>query len=142
MQAVNFEEALEHILSRETRYERGAYLFLRDALDHTHKILGKADKDVMNHVTGPELLQGIKDYAVQQFGPMAMMVLEQWGVHRCEDWGEIVFIMVEHGVLRKTEQDSREDFKGGYDFFEAFRRPFLPAVPPAASPMRAAESQA
>jgi uncharacterized repeat protein (TIGR04138 family) len=55
---------------------------------------------------------------------MAMTVLEEWGVRRCEDWGEIVFIMIEHSLLAKTETDRRQDFAGGYDFFEAFRQPF------------------
>src|SRR5688572_30377562 len=129
MQAVNFEEALERILEQDSRYHRHAYLFLREALDHTHKMLGKADKEGIHHVSGQELLAGIREYASQQFGPMAMMVLSEWGVHRCEDWGEIVFVMVEHKLLAKTDKDSRDDFKNGYDFHEAFRQPFCPATP-------------
>jgi uncharacterized repeat protein (TIGR04138 family) len=142
MQAVNFEEALERILERDTRYHHHAYLFLREALDHTHKLLGKADKDVIHHVSGRELLTGIREYALQQFGPMAMMVLAEWGINRCEDWGEIVFIMVEHNLLAKTEQDSLNDFKGSYDFFEAFRQPFLPSQPKTVEPLPEAKSQA
>jgi len=134
MQAVNFEEALERILTGDARYHRHAYLFLREALDHTHKMLGKAEKDIIHHVTPQELLDGIREYALQQFGPMAITVLEEWGVRSCEDWGEIVFSMIENSLLAKTEQDKREDFKGRYDFFEAFRRPFAP------SPAKCAES--
>jgi len=134
MQAVNFEEALERILKRDARYHRHAYLFLREALDHTHKMLGKAERDVIHHVTPQELLDGIREYALQQFGPMAITVLEEWGVRSCEDWGEIVFSMIENSLLAKTEQDKREDFKGRYDFFEAFRQPFAP------SPAKCAES--
>ncbi|HMJ64768.1 MAG TPA: Minf_1886 family protein [Candidatus Binatia bacterium] len=124
MQAINFEETLERILQSDSRYHRNAYLFLREGLDHTHKKLGKDGKDVIQHVTGQELLAGLREYALQQFGPMAMMVLDEWGVRRCEDWGEIVFIMIEHSLLAKTDTDSREDFAGGYDFFEALRQPF------------------
>jgi hypothetical protein len=69
MQEVNFEEGLERILASDTRYRRGAYVFLREALDHTHKMLGKADSDVIHHVTGGQLLEGIRQYAAQQFGP-------------------------------------------------------------------------
>ena len=80
----------------------------------------------VRHVTGQQLLAGIRQHALAQFGPMAATVLNEWGVHRCEDFGEIVFNLVENGVLAKTEQDSRADFQGGYDFDEAFRKPFLP----------------
>ena len=57
---------------------------------------------------------------------MAQTILEEWGVRSCEDFGELVFNMVEHSILAKTEQDRREDFKSGYDFYDAFRKPFLP----------------
>jgi uncharacterized repeat protein (TIGR04138 family) len=129
MQALNFEEALERIVESDPRFHRQAYFFLREALEHTHKMLGKADKGVVHHVTPQQLLDGIREYALQQFGPMAMMVLEEWGVRSCEDWGTIVFWMIEHNLLARSEQDKREDFKGHYDFFQAFRQPFCPATP-------------
>jgi uncharacterized repeat protein (TIGR04138 family) len=87
----------------------------------------------MRHVSGQELLGGIRDYALAQFGPMTQMVFEEWGIKRCEDFGEIVFNMVEIGLLGKTEKDSREDFANGYDFDDAFRKPFRPASRIAAS---------
>ena len=100
---------------------------MREALDHTQKRTGKAPaQDEVCHVSGQELLDGIRDYALQQFGPMTLSVLEAWGIQRCEDFGEIVFNMVETRLLAKTEHDSRDDFKSGYDFHEAFRKPFLP----------------
>jgi uncharacterized repeat protein (TIGR04138 family) len=126
-EAVPFDETLEKILQLDLRYHREAYLFVREALDHTHKMIAKGRKENIRHVTGQELLAGIREFALQQFGPMTMMVFSEWGVHSCEDFGEIVFNMVEHRLLKKTEQDSRADFKGGYDFTEAFRQPFLPA---------------
>jgi len=127
MQAVNFEEVVELIVAHEPRYHRDAYHFVREALDHTQKSVAKPKKGEIHHVTGQELLNGIRDYALQQFGPMAVTVLEEWGVKRCEDFGELVFNMVESGLLAKTDNDSREDFKGGYDFHDVFRKPFLPA---------------
>jgi uncharacterized repeat protein (TIGR04138 family) len=126
MQEPNFDQVLESILASDRRYQREAYLFLREALDFTQKKVAKDNKNAVRHVSGQELLEGIRDFALAQFGPMAMMVLEEWGVRRGEDFGEIVFNLVEHGLLSKTEQDSREDFKGAYDFFQAFRQPFLP----------------
>ncbi|PYK99589.1 MAG: hypothetical protein DME19_08150 [Verrucomicrobia bacterium] len=132
MQAPSFEEAVGQIASKDPRYPGDAYFFVREALDHTQKMVGKVPKkNEVRHVSGQELLDGIREYALQLFGPMTLTVLEEWGIKRCEDFGEIVFNMVETRLLAKTEHDSREDFKRGYDFHEAFRKPFLPsrAVP-------------
>ena len=134
MQAVNFEELIEPILAKDPRYHRQAYLFLREALDHTQTTVSKPKKGEIRHVSGQELLGGIREYALEQFGPMALTVLEEWGIRRCEDFGEIVFNMVEHGLLAKTDKDSRDDFKPGYCFREAFQQPFLPAARKNTSP--------
>jgi uncharacterized repeat protein (TIGR04138 family) len=126
MQEVTLEEVLEQILAKDARYSRDAYFFVKDALDHTQKLVLKSGQGKLRHVTGQELLGGIRDYALGQFGPMTMTVFEEWGVRSCGDFGEIVFNMVENSLLAKTEHDSREDFKDGYDFADAFRKPFLP----------------
>jgi|SRR5438034_1852669 len=127
MQPVNFEEELEKILAKDSRYHRDAYLFVREALDHTQKMIGKpAKKNEIRHVTGQQLLAGIKDYALSQYGPMTLMLLQEWGIRSCEDFGEMVFLMVECNLLAKTEKDTRDDFKEAYSFTEAFREPFLP----------------
>jgi uncharacterized repeat protein (TIGR04138 family) len=127
MHDISFEEALDLILARDPRYHRDAYLFVREALDHTQKSVGKDRRGRSRHVTGQELLAGIRDYALQQFGPMSMTVLGEWGVHSCPDFGEMVFNMVEVKLLAKTDNDTRADFQIGYDFHEAFRVPFLPS---------------
>lgn len=127
MHKVSFEDELEKIVAKDSRYDREAYVFVRQALDHTQKMVDKHSRSEINHVTGQELLNGIRDFALKQFGPMTLTVFEEWGIHRCEDFGEIVFNMVGQGLLSKTEQDSRKDFKGGYDFDETFRKAFLPA---------------
>jgi uncharacterized repeat protein (TIGR04138 family) len=126
MHETSFEEALELVLAKDPRYHREAYLFVREALDYTQKSIGKESHGETRHVSGQELLAGIRDFALTQFGPMTMTVLEEWGIRRCSDFGEIVFNMVETGWLAKTDKDSRKDFEGGYDFEEAFRKPFLP----------------
>jgi uncharacterized repeat protein (TIGR04138 family) len=126
MHEVSFEEALELIQAKDPRYQRDAYLFVREALDYTQKNIGKDNKGRIRHVTGQELLEGIRDFALAQFGPMTLTVLEEWGIRACSDFGEIVFNMVEIGLLAKTDKDNRTDFAEGYDFFEAFRKPFLP----------------
>src|SRR3569833_203296 len=129
MQEANFDEGIELIILKDPRYRRDAYLFVRDAMDHTKKGLSRREGAPMTdneHVTGQELLAGVREYALAQFGPLAITVLEDWGIIRCEDIDEIVFNIVEAGLFSKTDTDSREDFRGGYDFDEAFRKPFLP----------------
>lgn len=137
MQPQNFDEVLDQVVKADPRYHREAYHFLREALDYTQRAIGKANQGKLRHVTGQELLAGIRGFALQQFGPMAITLLAEWGVRRCEDFGELVFNLIDHGVLSKTETDARADFAGGYDFDEAFRKPFLPSRPlptPAAEP--------
>lgn len=126
MQAAYFEEVLEKILARDNRFAREAYFFVRETTDYTQKMASEKNKEQVRHVSGQELLEGIRQYALQKFGPMTMLVLNDWGVHKGEDFGDIVFNLIDAGLFSKTEKDSRDDFKGGYDFFEAFRRPFLP----------------
>lgn len=128
MQEVNFSEALEIILQRDPRFHRDAYMFVREAIDFTQKMVARTNKDEVRHVSGQELLAGIREYLLQQYGPMSFLMLEEWGVHRCEDFGDIVFNMVEANLLAKTDKDSREDFKGGYDFNQAFNEPFRPTT--------------
>ena len=126
MHEVTFEEAVEQIRAKDPRYPRDAYLFVREALDHTQKNVIKENRGRLRHVTGQELLAGIREFALQQFGPMVITVLEEWGIKRCEDFGEIVFNMVEIGLLARTDKDTRDDFQSGYDFHDAFCKPFLP----------------
>ena len=132
MHEASIEETLEAILAKDSRYHRDAYLFVRDALDHTRKLVDKQIQEgrvrvaVGQHVTGQELLAGVREHALAQFGPMVITVFEEWGIRNCQDFGEIVFNMVEIKLLAKTDRDTRNDFKDGYDFEEAFRKPFLP----------------
>lgn len=130
MQQLNFDDVLTRMVEENPRYHRDAYLFLREALDFTQKTIGKANKSrgrEGSHITGPELLNGIREYAVAIYGPMTVTVFEEWGITSCEDFGNMVFLMIENNLLRKTDQDRREDFKNGFSFEEAFRKPFLPS---------------
>ena len=127
MQEVNFDEVVEKIVAADGRYHREAYSFLKEALDFTQKAVSKENRGISRHVTPKELLSGVREYALVQFGPMAITVLEEWGVKKSGDFGDLVFNMVEAGLLKKTEKDSREDFQNGYDFMDAFAKPFWPA---------------
>lgn len=122
----SFADVIQKICGEDNRYEFDAYFFVREALDVTSKMLEKPREGPERHVGGRELLDGIRVHALQEFGPMARTVLESWGIRSTEDLGEIVFNMVENGILGKTENDTRTDFANGYDFFDAFAAPFLP----------------
>ncbi len=129
MQKIDFGEKLEDIVRQDPRYQRDAYLFLRDALDFTIKARRKA-KEPDQHVTGQQLLDGIRQFALKQFGPMVPTVFEYWGVRCGQDFGEMVFNFINVGIFGKTDTDSIEDFKGGYTFHDAFVVPFIPEKPP------------
>ena len=134
MQKIGFAEALDSIVATDNRYSREAYVFLRDALDYTTKQQKKTKGAAVRHVAGPELLEGVRQYALKEFGPMVLPVFSYWGIHRCEDIGHMVFNLIEAGIFGKTEEDSLEDFKNVYDFEEAFVKPFAPAKPTAVRP--------
>jgi len=123
MQKIGFAETLESVVGSDPRYQRDGYIFLRDALDFTTKQQKKTKGVSVRHVTGPELLDGVRHYALKEFGPMVMTVFDSWGIRSCEDVGHMVFNLIGAGVFGKTEQDSIEDFKNVYDFEEAFVKP-------------------
>jgi uncharacterized repeat protein (TIGR04138 family) len=113
--ASDFEQKLEIVLNKDRRYKRDAYEFLMQALFFTQNKLKRK-----GHISGKELLEGIRDLALEQFGPMAKTVLEHWGITSSEDFGDIVFNLIDNGLLFKTQEDSKDDFKNVYDFKEAF----------------------
>lgn len=114
-------EVLARIRERamEGPFALGAYDFVLRGLDRTIRTLPE-----VRHVSGQELVQGMEAFAKQEFGPMAKHVLNSWGVTRTKDFGQIVFDLVEQGVLRKTEEDSIDDFADCFDFDEAFERDY------------------
>lgn len=122
----NFDEVLDMIVEKDTRYDRAAYHFLRRALDYTMKQDKALQSGRDKHVSGPELLDGVRKFALEQYGPMCSTLFREWGITRTRDFGEIVFNLVDYGVLGKTEEDSKEDFDNVYEFHDAFERPFLP----------------
>ena len=127
MQKIGFAEALEAVITNDPRYHRDGYIFLRDALDFTTKQQKKIKGVSVRHVTGPELLDGVRQHALKEFGPMVMTVFDSWGIHSCEDIGHMVFNLIGAGVFGKTDEDSIQDFKNVYDFQQAFVQPFAPA---------------
>ncbi len=139
MQKNTFHESLQQILRQDSRYPVDAYLFLKESLDFTMKMLDKPLDGMARHVSASELLEGIRAFTLETFGPMSLTVLNTWGLRCTEDIGNLVFNLVRQGILGKTDSDRIEDFQGGYDFHEAFRRPYLPADPERKPSRRAAK---
>ena len=101
-----------------------AYQFVREGLAHTVKLAhGETPPDYGDegrHVTGQQLCMGLRDFAIRQYGRLAKMVLRSWNINETGDFGRIVFAMIDAGLMRKTEDDTLEDFQGVFDFEEAF----------------------
>jgi uncharacterized repeat protein (TIGR04138 family) len=133
MQPLNFEQSVKKIVAADPRYRADAYFFVREALDFTRRSSGRQRNDTRD-VGSKELLDGLRRYALETYGPMTITVLAEWGVASCEDFGEMVFNMIAHNCEGKSDTDKREDFKNGYDFDDAFRKPFLPASHPVPLP--------
>ena len=115
------EDRIEDMRLRDHRFSRNAYYFVLDALDYTMSHLGKDQLTGEDrHVGGRELLYFIQDFASDQFGPMAPIVFEQWGIRGSEDYGEIVFNLIDAELLSRRPCDSRLDFVEGFDFQSVF----------------------
>lgn len=126
------------LLDRDKRYRFDAYVFVFEALNYAQEILkmgtptptddapidDEEEDEIEHHVTGQQLCEAIREYAIQQYGYLAKNVLENWGIHKTDDFGEIVFNMIEIGQMRKTPSDRREDFQDVYGFETAFRENF------------------
>ena len=108
-------QTLRKIVEKDPRYPVEAYLFVLEALFCTRKKFKKE-----KHVSGQELLEGIKDLALNRYGSTAKMVFNHWGIKKTVDLGDIVFNMVNAKLLSKTEEDSLDDFKDVYDFEDVF----------------------
>lgn len=108
-------------------YPPEAFAFVQEGLRHTVDRLGErrgpaSPMSEDRHISGQELCMGLRDFAIDQFGLLARTVLGHWGIRRTDDFGRLVFIMVEAGLMRKTDRDSAEDFAGVFDFEEVFGR--------------------
>jgi uncharacterized repeat protein (TIGR04138 family) len=113
------EEILQDLRARNPRFHGKGYLFLLSAL---HAVLEGMDEP--RHISGEELANGVRNLAMGRYGPMARTVLGHWGIHSTDDLGEMVFAMVDCGVMMKQEEDRREDFQDLFDFEEVFERDY------------------
>ena len=111
----NFYQVVEELCAKDNRYKPDAYEFLMQALHFTQSKLKRS-----GHVSAGELLEGVRDFAVEQYGPMAKTVLAHWGITKTEDFGHIVFHLIDQKILFKTETDSLDDFRDVFDFDTTF----------------------
>jgi len=123
MDDIKFREAVRQIVKDDPRYVMEAYEFVSKAVVFTMLSLSR-DKSPNHHVSGQELLDGFRRYAIQEFGPMAGEIMKSWGFSNSTDVGNVVFNLVNRKLLGKTDNDSLSDFKSGFDFEKAFSEPF------------------
>jgi uncharacterized repeat protein (TIGR04138 family) len=126
MAKINFAEVVEQICEKDLRYSLDSYHFVQEGLNHTLKSLKRGSQQAHRHVSGQELLHGLREFALKEYGPMSKAVLNEWGIKTTEDFGQVVFNLVSAGVLGKNETDSPNDFKNVFTFDEAFVKPFEP----------------
>ncbi|HAL91462.1 MAG TPA: hypothetical protein DCM68_00330 [Verrucomicrobia bacterium] len=125
MEIPPFAEAVARLCARDRRYPPEAYLFLHEGLMQTLKQVQEKEKKP-RQISGAELADGLRRHALEQYGPLTMTVLGRWGIRATRDFGEIVFLLLDAGLLGKTEEDKIEDFDNLFDFDAAFRAPFRP----------------
>ncbi len=113
------DEILDRLRERNPRFQGKAYVFVLSALHHVMEGLKEP-----RHISGTELAEGVRCLAIREFGPMARTVLEHWGIHSTDDMGEIVFALVDAGVLIKEDEDRPDDFRNLFDFEDAFERDY------------------
>lgn len=123
---------LAEVAQRDPRYAYEAYEFIFQALQFTQKSLGReppsepsahdASTESPHHVTGPELVEGACALAQREFGLMARTVFELWGIQRTDDFGAIVFNLINAELMSRTEKDRPEDFNNLFDLQEALVR--------------------
>jgi len=123
---LSLPEAVKRIREKDSRFSAPAYDFVRRSLDQSLRKFVRAEDDKPAHVRGHQLLEGFRHLALQEFGPMAKTVLNDWGIENCGQVGDIVFHLIQHGILGKSETDRPDDFQEIWTFTEAFVTPFQP----------------
>lgn len=121
MSTPDFEAAIADIRERDPRYARDVYVFVFEALAYTQRALGRT-----HHVSGQELVDGIRALGIEQFGYLARTVFNEWGVRTTGDFGRIVFNLVGANLMGKQDSDTAEDFEHLYDFAQAFEQAWRP----------------
>jgi uncharacterized repeat protein (TIGR04138 family) len=127
------EHPLEQAVRKVDRYPIEAFHFVQQGLSYTVEKLhgGNPDPDANRHVTGQQLCHGLREFALMRWGLLARTVLCRWNINSTHDFGLIVYAMIEHGLMNRTEQDSLEDFRDVYGFRTAFEADYRISLEPA-----------
>jgi len=112
MQKIDFAATVDLIITEDPRFDRDAYFFIKDALEFTVEQTKKTRERGTNHVSGRQLLEGIRDYALKYFGPMVPTVFEAWGITACEQFGEMVYLLIQKGILESPSRIHSVTLKG------------------------------
>jgi uncharacterized repeat protein (TIGR04138 family) len=124
------EDSVRDLALADGRYSPEAFRFLFESLDHAVRLAGRPTREgEPRHVSGQEVLAGMRALGLELFGPLTPQVWRSWGVQETLDWGRIVFLLVEADLLKRQESDSIDDFRNGYDFDEVFTRTYKPSLP-------------
>lgn len=125
---------MRKLLKEDSRYKYEAYQFIREALQFAHEHLPELSKAAVaadslsppraKHITGQQLCEACRRYAIDQYGYLARMVLASWGINSTSDFGEIVYNLIRIEQMRKSDSDRREDFDDVYSFDGAFEPEF------------------
>jgi len=120
-------EFAQQLLEHDPRFSIEAYEFVRDALEFAQEELGLGESlgsPGESHLSGQQLCESIRQYGIEQYGYMAKVVLNSWGVRSTGDFGDVVYNLITIGLMKKSKSDRREDFDDCFDFEEAFQRQF------------------
>ena len=122
---LDFAVKISRIIKKDSRYDAEVYSFAMKSLHYT---LSRFKEH--RHITGRELLEGMREYGLKQFGPMTRTVLSYWGVSETKDFGEVVFNMIDVGLMKRRPEDKKEEFYNVYDFETAFDKPYRKTIRP------------
>jgi len=120
-------DAIQSIALKDKRYDIGAYYFLKDALDFTVKKAAEENNGEHRHVSAKELAEGFRDYAIEQFGPMASTMMSEWRITETIDIGNMVFLLIKEGVFGKQDSDTLEEFSNIFPLSKHLDAPFIPS---------------
>ncbi len=116
------EKSMDQVIREDGRYPLEAFAFLHEGLTHAIRDVHGSERGSggQRHVTGKELCLGLRDFAIEQWGMLAKTVLNKWNIHATIDFGNMVYLLIDNELMKKTEQDNIEDFRDVFDFNEAF----------------------
>lgn len=130
---MDYESVIREIVAKDPRYAPQAYELVRAALDHSQKVVHgepkKGKSKESRHVTGPQLVEGLRQHVLENYGPVSYRLLCNWGLKRSIDVGNVVFNLIEAKLFGSSPEDSLSDFEDVIDFKEAFQKPFESGAP-------------